>query len=62
MAADTPDVEDVAELSYEQARDELVDVVRRLEADPVIAVVSTLLVTSVVMGVLVAVVMRRRPA
>jgi len=32
MAADTPDVEDVAELSYEQARDELVDVVRRLEA------------------------------
>jgi exodeoxyribonuclease VII small subunit len=31
MAADTPDVED-AELSYEQARDELVDVVRRLEA------------------------------
>jgi exodeoxyribonuclease VII small subunit len=32
MAADTPDDEDVAELSYEQARDELVDVVRRLEA------------------------------
>jgi len=32
MAADTPDLEDAAELSYEQARDELVDVVRRLEA------------------------------
>ena len=32
MAADTPDVDDEAELSYEQARDELVDVVRRLEA------------------------------
>ena len=32
MAADTPDVEDSEELSYEQARDELVDVVRRLEA------------------------------
>ena len=32
MAADTPDVEDTQELSYEQARDELVDVVRRLEA------------------------------
>jgi exodeoxyribonuclease VII small subunit len=28
MAADTPD----ADLSYEQARDELIDVVRRLEA------------------------------
>lgn len=32
MAADTPDAEDTEELSYEQARDELVDVVRRLEA------------------------------
>jgi exodeoxyribonuclease VII small subunit len=32
MAADTPEVDDGAELSYEQARDELVDVVRRLEA------------------------------
>jgi len=32
MASDTPDVDDEADLSYEQARDELVDVVRRLEA------------------------------
>jgi len=32
MAAEPPDVDDEAELSYEQARDELVDVVRRLEA------------------------------
>lgn len=33
MAADTPGVDDdVKDLSYEQARDELVDVVRRLEA------------------------------
>ena len=34
----------------------------RLESDPVIAVVSTLLVSAVVLGVLVAVFMRRRPA
>jgi putative spermidine/putrescine transport system permease protein len=34
----------------------------RLEADPVIAVVSTLLVSTVVIGVLVAVVLRRGPA
>jgi putative spermidine/putrescine transport system permease protein len=34
----------------------------RLEADPVIAVVSTLLVSTVVIGVLVAVVLRRRTA
>jgi putative spermidine/putrescine transport system permease protein len=34
----------------------------RLEADPVIAVVSTLLVSVVVLGALVAVVARRRPA
>ena len=33
----------------------------RLESDPVIAVVSTLLVGAVVLGVLVPVVMRRRP-
>jgi putative spermidine/putrescine transport system permease protein len=34
----------------------------RLESDPVIAVVSTLLVGAVVLGVLVAVFMRRKPA
>ena len=34
----------------------------RLESDPVIAVVSTLLVSAVVLGVLVATFMRRRPA
>jgi putative spermidine/putrescine transport system permease protein len=34
----------------------------RLESDPVIAVVSTLLVGAVVLGVLVSVVARRRPA
>jgi putative spermidine/putrescine transport system permease protein len=34
----------------------------RLESDPVIAVVSTLLVSGVVLGVLVSVFMRRRPA
>jgi putative spermidine/putrescine transport system permease protein len=34
----------------------------RREADPVIAVVSTLLVSAVVLGALVAVVVRRRPA
>lgn len=34
----------------------------RLESDPVIAVVSTLLVSAVVLGVLVSVFMRRRPA
>ena len=34
----------------------------RLESDPVIAVVSTLLVSAVVLGALVAVVVRRRPA
>lgn len=34
----------------------------RLESDPVIAVVSTLLVGAVVLGVLVSVVVRRRPA
>lgn len=31
-AAETPDRPPVAELSYEEAREELVDVVRRLEA------------------------------
>ena len=34
----------------------------RLESDPVIAVVSTLLVSAVVLGVLVSVFLRRRPA
>lgn len=34
----------------------------RLESDPVIAVVSTLLVSAVVLGVLMSVFMRRRPA
>ena len=34
----------------------------RLESDPVIAVVSTLLVSTVMLGVLVAVLMRRKPA
>jgi putative spermidine/putrescine transport system permease protein len=34
----------------------------RLESDPVIAVVSTLLVSAVVVGVLLSTFMRRRPA
>ncbi len=35
MAADQPEFPDIADLSYEQARDELVDVVARLESGQV---------------------------
>ncbi len=35
MAADQPEFPDIADVSYEQARDELVDVVARLESGQV---------------------------